>query len=137
MRNRRTSGLRTRIYDFISRSSRHPHAQLIYESLKKEIPSLSLGTVYRNLGILIEDAKIQRRDFGDGLEHYDAITRPHYHFLCEQCGTVTDFDMPVQDAVTSRAQKLSPHTITSHTIQFGGVCESCLKTTGRKKRTVH
>ncbi len=124
---RRKSRQRERILDLIRASVDHPTAQRVYETLKKEMPSLSLGNVYRNIDILIEQGQIQRRSFGDGVDHYDAITETHYHFVCERCGTATDFPMPLQDRITEKARQMSGLTITGHTIQFFGICDACVK----------
>ena len=127
---RRKSRQRERIFEIIEGSSEHPTAQRIYDILKKEIKSLSMGNLYRNIRILTEQGRIIRRDFGDGMEHFDAMTDVHYHFICEKCKSVTDFTMPVQESITKNAQKISEHTITGHSIQFYGICEKCKK---RKK----
>ncbi len=104
---RRTSRQRDRIFGLIQKSAEHPTAQMVYEMLKKEIKTLSLGNVYRNIRILIEQGKIISRDFGDGVEHFDAMTHIHYHFICEQCKSVSDFIMPVQESITENAQRIS------------------------------
>jgi Fur family peroxide stress response transcriptional regulator len=134
MAPRRKSRQRERIYELIKSSPEHPTAQLVYETLKKEIPSSSLGNVYRNISILVEQGQIQCRMFGDGIEHYDAITGTHYHFICEKCKTVTDFTMPVQEQITESARKISGHSITGHTIQFFGTCDKCVNKKNTKRR---
>jgi Fur family peroxide stress response transcriptional regulator len=53
---RRKSRQRERIYEFIQSRMDHPAAQHVYEALKKEMPSISLGNVYRNIKILVEEA---------------------------------------------------------------------------------
>ncbi len=126
-RIRKKSNQRERIFELIQKSSEHPTAQNIYEILKNEIKSLSIGNVYRNIRILIEQGFIIGRDFGDRIEHFDAMIQIHYHIICEKCNTVSDFIMPVQESITKNAQKISKHTITSHTIQFYGICEKCKK----------
>ena len=124
---RRRSLHRERIYEIIKNSSLHPTALWIYDFLKKEIPSLALGNVYRNLKILVEEGRIKIRDFGDGIEHYDAIIQLHYHFICEKCKVIIDFMIPVQNNITKLAQEKTRHNLTGHTIQFFGVCEECNK----------
>lgn len=124
---RRKSEQRERIFELIEKSTEHPTAQTVYKMLKKEIQPLSIGNVYRNIRILIEQGRIVSRDFGDGVEHFDAMTHVHYHFICERCKSVSDFTMPVDESITKSAQKLSRHTISGHTIQFYGVCEKCKK----------
>jgi len=124
---RRRSLQRERIYEIIKNSSLHPTALWIYDFLKKDIPSIALGNVYRNLKILVEEGRIKNWDFGDGIEHYDALIKLHYHFICEKCKVIIDFMIPIQNNITKSAQKKTRHNLTGHTIQFFGVCEECNK----------
>ncbi len=126
---RRKSRQRERIYEFIRSRMDHPAAHNVYEALKKETPSISLGNVYRNINILVEEGRITRREFGDGAEHYDAIPGLHYHFICDTCKTITDFPMQSQELITKKAREMSKHSISGHTIQFFGTCEKCRKRT--------
>lgn len=129
---RRKSVQREKIYEIIKNSSLHPTALWIYDLLKSEFPSLSLGNVYRNIKILIEVGRIKIRDFGEGVEHYDAVTDPHYHFICEQCKAINDFMFPIQEKITELAQKTTNHIIKGHSIQFHGVCEQCNNKSNKK-----
>jgi Fur family transcriptional regulator, peroxide stress response regulator len=122
---RRKSKQREIIFEIISNTASHPTVNNVYKDLKKIIPYVSLGNVYRNIKILIEEGRIQLRDFGDGYEHYDAIANNHYHFICEKCGTISDFDFSVQDHVMEEAQKNTKNIIIGHTINFFGICEKC------------
>jgi Fur family transcriptional regulator, peroxide stress response regulator len=126
---RRKSKQREQIYEFIRASDSHPTALEVYTALRKEMPALSMGNLYRNIGILVEEGRVRRRIFRDGVEHYDAIVVPHYHFICERCGRVADFEMPPQESMVKKARAMSKHTITDHTINFYGTCEKC----GRKR----
>ena len=123
---RRKSAQRERIYETILSSKAHPTAQDVYARLKNEMPSLSLGNVYRNIAILLEEGRIQGGEFGSGIVRYDAVTGSHYHFVCERCATVSDFAMPAQDEITATARRHSPHHIAGHTIRFYGVCAACV-----------
>ena len=116
---------RDRIYELIKSSSEHPTAKWIYDKLRQDFPSLSMGNVYRNINILIDDDQIISREFGDGIVHYDAIVSTHYHFICKECNTITDFSLPVQDEIMKMAQKKTKNIVMSHTIQFFGICEKC------------
>jgi Fur family peroxide stress response transcriptional regulator len=123
---RRNSKLRERMYELISANKDHPSAQWVYDTLRIEFPSVSLGTVYRNLRILTEENRIECRKFNDGSEHYDATTQAHYHFICEQCGSISDFPLPFQAQLIELAKSNSAHEIHSHTIQYFGICSKCL-----------
>ncbi len=122
---RRNSKQRELIYETIHSNKVHPTALEVYERLKKEMPSLSLGNLYRNIAILLEEGRIQGGEFGSGIVRYDAVTDSHYHFVCERCGTVSDFAMPAQNRITAAARRYSPHRIAGHTIRFYGVCADC------------
>jgi len=123
---RRKSKRRERIFEEIQSSHQHPTAQAVYERLKAEMPSLSLGNVYRNIAILLEEGRLQAGEFGSGTVRYDAVVEPHSHFVCERCGAVSDFPMPADAGITAAARRLSPHRISGHTIRFYGTCAGCL-----------
>ncbi|HDP80060.1 MAG TPA: transcriptional repressor [Spirochaetes bacterium] len=122
---RRKSRQRERINDYIRASDSHPTALEVYEALRKEFLSLSVGNLYRNIGILVEEGRVRRRIFRDGVERFDAIIEPHYHFICERCGRITDFEMAPQQSIMKKARAMSKHTISDHTITFYGTCRKC------------
>lgn len=122
---RRKSRQREQIYEYIRASERHPTALEVYGGLRKELPSMSVGNLYRNLGVLIEEGRVRIRIFNDGVERFDAIIEPHYHFICERCGAITDFEMPPQRSIMKKARAMSKHTISEHTITFYGTCRKC------------
>ena len=57
----------------------HPTADAIYASIREEFPSISLGTVYRNLNLLVELGEARKLTFGDGKDHFDGDTAPHLY----------------------------------------------------------
>ena len=84
---------REMIKSFLMGRKDHPTADVIYSNLKQQDPNLSLGTVYRNLTLLSDMGEILRLRVGDGVDHFDADTSEHYHFVCTECGGVIDLDM--------------------------------------------
>ena len=67
----------------------HPTADMVYQSIREELPNISLGTVYRNLRFLVDQGDALSLKLGDGKEHFDGNVNPHFHFICTQCGCVT------------------------------------------------
>jgi Fur family transcriptional regulator, peroxide stress response regulator len=133
MHNRRKSKQRERIYNIIKDTPSHPTAQWIYDMLRKEMSSVSMGNMYRNIKILIEEGRIKSRELGDGIDRYDAITDLHYHFICNKCKSISDFMMPIQIDVEKTAKKNTKNIITGHTIQLFGLCENCNKIKSKKE----
>lgn len=102
----------------------HPTADMIYTSIREEFPNISLGTVYRNLSLLIELGEI-RKLTTDGADRFDAKLTPHSHFICRKCGCVRDvmnsLKKPVEDE--SLFQELG--TVEECRMEFYGICNSC------------
>lgn len=117
---------RDRIYQVLRRTRAHPTAEWVFERVRIQLPRISLGTVYRNLNILKQQGKIRELDFGETSRRYDAFTGEHYHFVCEQCGSVKDLDVPLQDDLNERVRNIVPGVIQSHRLDFFGTCNECL-----------
>ncbi len=122
---------RERLLELLGQTEIHPTADWLYQQLKKEFPNLSLGTVYRNLSILVEQNLIQKLPFGSTHDRYEVIKSPHYHLVCEECGCVMDFTMPQYNQINEQAQKMSGFNISRHRIDFFGTCEKCQSTNGK------
>ncbi len=116
---------RDRILELLEQTESHPTADWLYQKLKKKFPNLSLGTVYRNLNILAEQGLVEELPFGSTHDRYEAIKKPHYHLICQACGSVEDFDMPRYTEINQQAQKMSGFHISRHRIDFFGTCKKC------------
>jgi Fur family transcriptional regulator, peroxide stress response regulator len=124
---RRKSAQREKIFEIIKNTTSHPTASNIFDEAKKHITKVSLGNVYRNIKILVEEGRVSSLNFGNGVEHFDAIVSRHYHFVCENCNKIIDFDVPILGDIEKTAQKISNHAIKGHVINFYGICEDCKK----------
>lgn len=104
----------------------HPTADALYTSIREEYPNISLGTVYRNLNLLVELGEIRKLTFGDGADHFDADISPHYHFVCRECGQISDLPLESMEHINRMAQEHTDGQIDSHSIYFYGTCKGCL-----------
>ena len=86
---------------FLMTRKDHPTADVVYHSLRADFPNISLGTVYRNLTLLADLGEIARLRLGDGVDHFDADTSRHYHFICSECGSVLDLHTEFPDSFDS------------------------------------
>ncbi len=102
----------------------HPTAEQIYDRVRRLLPSISLGTVYRNLQRLVHDGEIGAAQLGARSLHYDPTPSAHDHFVCRLCGRVEDLlvDAP---APLHRAADRAGHEVTSHTLVLYGRCREC------------
>ncbi len=104
----------------------HPTADMVYDSVRMEQPNISLGTVYRNLSMLADNGKILKISTGMGPDHFDGYVGPHNHFICRQCGEITDIDYISCDDVINSAADTFSGSIEKCEIMFYGKCEKCI-----------
>ena len=103
---------------YLRSTKSHPTAEQVYQKIREEFPKISLGTVYRNLNLLA--------DCGDGVEHFDATTTPHNHFICRRCRQVIDLEADWDFELDTKMDGEFPGKIEGHEIYFYGICKKCL-----------
>jgi len=106
-------------------SKNHPTAETIYQEARKTMPSISLGTVYRNLNHLRDEGRIRELSYGKGISHFDGEIREHHHMRCLSCGTVEDVLCVIPKSFTEEVQAETRFQIHSVCLEFVGICESC------------
>jgi Fur family peroxide stress response transcriptional regulator len=121
----RRSRQRQRLLELLQSTGTHPTAGWLYDMLKPEFPHLSLGTVYRNLAVLIEQGLVKKIDSGSTFDRYEAKTTPHYHLICCKCGTIIDFENLLFPEIDDAVTKATDFTVQRHRIDFFGLCNEC------------
>ena len=109
----------------------HPDADWIYEQVRKELPNISLGTVYRNLAKMSQDGTILKLNMNDGRDHFDGNTARHHHMICRECGAIIDIftdheeEQSFSKYINDYAQNHTMATVEAHNVTFVGVCRNC------------
>jgi Fe2+ or Zn2+ uptake regulation protein len=103
----------------------HPTADQIYHEVRKEIPDISKGTVYRNLKVLREMGLVSELNLNDTVSRFEIKQESHYHFRCEQCGRVLDVNEPVDRGLDRRVASKTGLKIHHHQLEFRGLCLDC------------
>jgi Fur family peroxide stress response transcriptional regulator len=107
-----------------SSGAEHPTAERIYERVRRVLPSISLGTVYRNLQRLVHEGKIGAAQLGARSLQYDPTATPHDHFVCRSCGRVEDLVAGAPEPLRDSARRVG-HDVMSHTLVLYGQCRDC------------
>ena len=110
------------------RAHRSSKRWICLSALRQTHPNISLGTVYRNLGVLEENGQLMRIPMDNGSDRFDPNIVPHYHFLCRKCGCLQDVPMTALDSLNQLAQAHIDGIVESHSLLFKGVCKSCADT---------
>lgn len=113
------------ILKYLRDTKSHPTADMIYEVMRKEMPRISKGTVYRNLKVLEENGQISELKLKDTIARYEGKKGKHYHFRCDNCGRVFDIDEPVDKDIDERVAKRTGFKVTRHQLEFRGLCKDC------------
>ena len=124
---RKKSRQREAILEALKNSGEHPDACVIYERVRKVIPNISLGTVYRNLAVMAEERDVSRIPGEGGSMHYDGNVCPHYHAVCRRCGRIEDIFADMTEELDCFAKEHYKGTIEKHSLIFYGLCSECTK----------
>jgi len=116
------------ILDEIRQVRTHPTADEVYELVRKRLPRISLGTVYRNLETLSEWGLIQKLDLAGSQRRFDGNTNLHYHVRCTYCGRVDDLAIEPIGAIEQVMGTRGEYLITGYHLEFTGICPTCRHT---------
>ncbi len=124
--NMRLTTQRQIILEELNKVTSHPTANEVYDMVRRRLPRIGLGTVYRNLELMADVGVILKLEVGGTQKRFDATVEPHYHVRCSSCGKVDDIDIAVQEQINQVAEKASNYKILGHHIEFSGICLSCM-----------
>jgi Fur family peroxide stress response transcriptional regulator len=120
---------RESIKEYLAHTKEHPTADMVYMHIKEIYPNISLGTVYRNLNLLVDQGEIIKLSQGTGSDRFDGNTETHFHFICNKCSSVLDLDIApgALDHINVIAGANFSGEISGHIIHFYGTCPGCIK----------
>src|SRR5947209_19853487 len=80
------------IYETVMSLEGHPSPELIYDAVRKKIPSISLATVYKNVRTFLESGMLREVSMHHGSLRVEPNESEHYHLVCTRCRQITDLD---------------------------------------------
>ena len=113
------------ILDYLKKVKVHPTAEKVYSEVKKKMPQISLGTVYRILNDFSEKGKV--RKIPGETSCFDGDLSSHGHFVCQRCQAVFDIFNLCSDCQVLKKKKIKVGKINNYQIYFYGECEKCSK----------
>lgn len=118
---------RIAIYNAINHKHEHPSAEMIYQSLRSEYPTMSLATVYKTMEIFEKIGLVRVLDMGDDCSRYDWDVEPHPHIRCICCNKVEDLTGVDLNAIREKIESDSDYQLTGQQLSFEGICPKCLR----------
>ena len=122
----RPSVQRIAIMRYLIKNPTHPTADEVFESLRRQIPTLSKTTVYNTLKLFVESRAAVFVGIDEKNARFDGTVNPHAHFRCKICGCITDLPMSTQHVLPNGFSCEIEETY----FYLKGICENCKKKKG-------
>ena len=123
------------ILEELQKDYSHPTASVVYQKVRRRLPQISLGTVYRNLEILSEQGLIKKLELAGAQKRFDGTLSKHYHVRCLKCGRINDVSMKTLTALDKKLSEMCDYEITGHRLEFIGLCPKCKKDKKHTRKT--
>jgi Fur family peroxide stress response transcriptional regulator len=118
---------RLAIVKILAKSEGHPSVEDIHARIKKDFPTMSLATVYRNILLIKSLGEVLELGFPDWSNRYDGNRpNPHPHVICIKCKKIVDPDLESLDEMKKEVAVETHFKILSHRLDFFGLCSDCM-----------
>ena len=117
---------REKILEYVLNSCEHPTVETIYNDVRKSLPNISLGTVYRNLNKLSEMGKIKKITISNHCDRFDKTLNEHFHIHCIKCDKVEDV-YDIDSTIIQKIETNKGYKLLSCNLVFYGICNDCIK----------
>ena len=115
------------IFDVIKNSPNSLTAEEIYNNVSQNI-NINLSTVYRTLNNLVDKDLVTKIVRQDKISYYELADNDQKHYLiCDKCNQAYPTDMCDIEKIERKIKRETGFNITSHTLEFHGICPECLK----------
>lgn len=113
------------IYRIMAGTAQHPTPEETFAQVRKEIPSISLATIYKNIKTFLDAGLLREVSTPDQTMRLDANLESHHHLICASCGKI--LDIPEDSVVPVHLKKPLPKgfRVESYNVSFLGFCGQC------------
>ncbi len=108
----------------------HPSVEMIHDAIDKQLPNLSVATIYNTLKLFVDTGLAIELPNKDGGVRYDFFGVPHFHAICENCGRIFDVFDDDYPAIVQRLKDIAHDktglTVTGAQVEVTGICPNCV-----------
>ena len=115
------------ILEELRKLTSHPTATGIYQIVRRRLPKISLGTVYRNLERMAQAGIVRKLELGSAEARFDGNLDQHDHVRCLDCGRVEDIPAPPLELLGGEEDDLGGYRILGYRLELQGLCPRCQK----------
>jgi Fur family ferric uptake transcriptional regulator len=124
-RGRRMTPQRAAILEVLRSDKTHPTAEDVYTAVQALIPKISLGTVYRNLQVLVDEGYAIRLQAPGGSSRFDGDVSDHHHIVCRECGRMDDVYLKSEPGLLRQVGRKTGYRVEGQRTEFTGICGGC------------
>jgi Fur family peroxide stress response transcriptional regulator len=84
---------REHVYSVLSRKRDHPTAEAVFIRAKRDMPDISMATVYNCLDALVKCGLVRQVSLERGAARFCPNMQEHCHFYCDRCQNVFDIGL--------------------------------------------
>lgn len=122
---KRLTRQRKAVLEVVRKAHNHPDAAWIYQEVRKVVPKVSLGTIYRTLEALVEEGYLIPITKAGEATRYDANLHHHLHLICEGCGSIVDLEVPLPDLLAPAREAYPQLEVKGVEVTYRGLCPTC------------
>lgn len=97
----------------------------IFNGIKKNVPSVSLATVYKNILSLQETHIIKSIKTPTQRQKYEINKHPHIHLFCKKCEKIEDFSIDMSEFQAYCTKMSGYESLDEASIVLTGICPHC------------
>ena len=113
------------IYRELLATGEHPTPESVYERVRQQIPSISLGTVYKNIKTFLDAGLVREVSLHHGTQRLDPNTEPHHHLVCTRCRRIFDLPVSALEPPKLKSRLRSGFRVEKTSIELLGSCAEC------------
>ncbi len=122
---------RLEIFKEATKTRDHPSAEIIYNRLRKKLPTIAIDTVYRTLATYDVLGVVKTLHLMGERAVFDANLDKHHHFVCTRCKKIEDVYWPDFDSTKLPGEFKSLGLIQSRHLELHGLCPHCIQETAK------
>jgi len=118
---------RETIFRAVLESGGHPSPERIYERVKRQIPAISLATVYKNIHTFLGAGLLREVTVHHGSLLLESNPEDHHHLVCVSCKSILDLEQEAFGPVQLRRRPPAGYRILRHQVEVLGLCPGCAR----------
>lgn len=118
------------IYEALMAEHGHPSPEAVYERVKEKIPSISLGTVYKNIHTFLDAGLLREVSLHHGSLRLETNLHPHHHLVCARCKSIVDFPVHDLEPLQWKGKLPDGFQVERYSVEIVGVCAVCASANG-------